>query len=109
DRPDALISFIATNANESRGFVPFGVCHNVSDLAKRGFVSACDEDVWRTLDEPLDDADDLRARLAAAKNDFGKALSRGAGVVDTRETDVFEMKILDAVDCLGGFEFAALV
>src|ERR1041385_1045066 len=109
DRAEALVGLVATNADEASGFVPFGVSDYVTNLAKCAFVSACDEDVWRTLGEAFDDADDLRARLAAAKNDFGKALSRRARVVNARETDVFEVKVFDAVGSLCGFEFAAFV
>ena len=94
DRADTVIRLVATDAYESRGFVPFGVCNDVANLAIGAFVSACDENVWRALYESIDDADYLRARLAAAKNDFRKALARRTGVIDAREADVFEVKIL---------------
>ena len=89
--------------------MPFGVSNNVANLTERAFVGACDEDIGRTLDEAFDDADDLRARFTTAKHYFREALSRCPGVVDARETDVFEVKILDTVKCFAGFEFAAFV
>ena len=97
------------DAHEAGSFMPFCVCDDVANLAKRAFIGACDEDVGRPLDEPFDDADDLCASLAAAKNNLRKALSRRARVVNARETDVFKVKILDALDGIACFESATLV
>jgi hypothetical protein len=61
------------------------------------------------LNESFDYADDLRASLALAENNFRKADSRRARMIYTRKTDVFEVKILYPRHCRGGFEFTALV
>ena len=61
------------------------------------------------LYESLDDANDLRARLSTAEDDFGKALALRAGVVHPREADVFEMKVLDAPKRFGRRQFARFV
>src|ERR1051325_7705820 len=109
DRADALVGFVATNSDQACRLVPLGVCNYVANLAERAFVSASDEDVRRTRREPVDDADDLRARLAAAKNDLRKAVARRACVVDARKTDVFKVKILDAVYRVVSFQLTAFV
>src|SRR6185369_3390568 len=45
DRADAVICLVATDADESSCFVPFGVCDDVANLAECTFIGACDEDV----------------------------------------------------------------
>jgi len=109
DRANPLIRFVAANSDQPRRFVPLGVSHDISYLAKRAFVRASDEDVRGALGESLDDADDLCASLTTTKNDFRKTLSRRARVVYARKTDIFEMKVLDAVYGIFSFEFAAFV
>ena len=109
DRADPLSSFVAADSYETRRFVPLGVSNDVAYLTKRAFVRACDEDVRGARYESFDYADDLSASLAAAKNDFRKTLSRRARVVDARETDIFEMKVLDTVYGVCSFQFAAFV
>src|SRR5215213_6893334 len=89
--------------------MPLGISNDVAYLAKRAFVSACDEDVRGTLGESFHYADDLGASLAATKNDFRKTLPRRACMVYTRKTDIFEMKVLDAVYGVIGFQFAAFI
>src|ERR1043166_1006270 len=109
DRPDTLVRFVAANADEVRGFVPLSVCYHVANLAKRAFVGACNEDVWRALCESLDDAYDLRARFATTENYLRKALAGRTRVVDAGKTDVFKMKVLDTVYGVVSRQFAAFV
>src|SRR2546423_7235614 len=106
---DTEVSFVAANSDESRRFMPLGLGHDVANLAKRTLVSTCHEDIRRTLREPLDDANDLRASFATPKNDFGKALPGRAGVVHACETDVLKVKILSARQRLAGRQFTGLV
>ena len=61
------------------------------------------------LCEPFDYGDDLRARLAAAENDLGKAETLRTRVVDAGEPDILEMEVLDPFDGLIALEFAMLV
>src|ERR1051326_3135648 len=109
DRADPLVRFVAANSYETRRFVPLGVCNYVAYLAKRSFVGACDEDVWRALCESFDDADDLSARLAATEDYFRKALPRRARVPTAAKPDAFDMKVLDTVYGVLSFQLAALV
>ena len=80
--------------------MPFSVGDNVANLSIHAFVGSGDENVWRTLCETFDYANNLRPRLAATENDFGKAKARSARMIDAREADVFEMKVLNAIDGL---------
>src|SRR5215212_1202889 len=75
NRANTVIGFVTTDAYESSGFVPFSVSDYVANLAKRAFVRAGNENVWRALDKSFDYSDDLRTSLAAAKDDFREALS----------------------------------
>ena len=81
DRTDTLIGLVASNSDQTRRFVPLGVSNDVPNLTKRAFVGACDEDVRGALYESFNYADVLGASLAAAANDFQKALAPRACVV----------------------------
>src|SRR5215218_1623226 len=94
-RSDALVGFVSTNSDKTRRLVPFSISHNIANLAKRAFVSSSDEYIRRTLHQPFNNADNLRASLAAAENDFRKALARSTRMIYARKTDVLEMKIFN--------------
>src|SRR4030095_1129326 len=108
-RTNSAIRFVASNANEPRRFVPFGVSYDVANLAEGALVGAGDENVWRAFRKAFDNADDLRSRLPAAENHLGKSQARGARMVNARKADVFEMQVLDAVDGFPIVDVAALV
>jgi hypothetical protein len=59
--------------------------------------------------EALDDADDLRARLARPENDFRKTLSREARMIDTRITYILIMQLTNQARGLLCPYFAASV
>src|SRR6185369_4097163 len=108
DRANALIRLVAANSHQLRGFMPLGIGNNVTNLTKSAFVCTRDENVWRALNKLFNYSDNLRASLTAAKDNLGKALARGARVIDARESDVFKVKILDAVESLARFQLATL-
>jgi len=87
--------------------VPLGVGYDVANLAERAFVGAGDDDVWRALCKAFDNGDDLRAGLAAAENYLGKSEASSARMIDAREADVFEMKVLNASDGVRLIEITA--
>jgi hypothetical protein len=49
------------NSDKSGRFVPLRIGDNVANLAKRSFVSARYQNIWRALNESFDYAVDLRA------------------------------------------------
>src|SRR5688572_2055348 len=108
DWSNTAIGFVAPDPHEPGRFMPFRVGYDVANLAVGAFVSPGNEDVGRALRKAFDDAHDLRARLAAAKNDLRKSQARRARMIHAREADVFEVQVLDAFDGVAAVQIAAL-
>ena len=89
--------------------MPLGFSNDVSHFAKRSFVGVRDQNIRRMLNQPLNYADHLFARLAGAKYNFGKALPRRARMIDARVADVFVMKAADAARCFVRLNLTAFV
>ena len=104
----AAFGQVATDANHARRRVPLGIGHDVAHLAEGRLVRPRDEHVGRARDQPLDDLDDLHARLARAEHDFGKPQPRRPRIINTRVADVFKMKITDASRRFALVQLAAL-
>jgi len=76
--------------------VPLSVSRKISNVSKGVSVGMRNQNVLRMLEKPFNDSHDLLPRLSFSKYNLRKALAGGARMIDTRETDVFVLEILDA-------------
>src|SRR2546423_626304 len=105
-RARAALRAVAHDANHARRRVPLGLGADVSDFAERALVRSRHKHVRRAARERLDYLDDLRASLPRPEDDFRKALSLRASVVNARVADVLEVQVRDAPRRLRLVEFA---
>ena len=90
---NAAFGVISLNSYQPRRLMPLGFSDYVSHFAKRSFISMRDENIRSMLNQTLNYADNLFARLAGAKHNFGKALARRTRMIHARVADVFVVKI----------------